>query len=121
MKWVADVMTGFAITHIFTLTDDDLIRGSNKWPVWLIINPFSMAKDKIELVQISPEHCYFMIASWYENAFHITEPLWGETSSDWRISFTKGQQCNALICIFVSWTVDLTVKEPVIFDTMIIM
>ena len=37
-----------------------------------------------------------MMAEGHANAFRITGPLWGESTSDWWIPIPKGHQCGVL-------------------------
>ena len=39
----------------------------------------------------NPESIFIMTASWHGKVFHITGPLWGESTSHWWIPLTKGQ------------------------------
>ena len=44
-----------------------------------------------------PSSYLFMIVLCHEDAFHVTGPLWGESTFHWRIPFTKGQYYRVLI------------------------
>ena len=41
------------------------------------------------------QHKIYNGVSLYHDAFHITVPLWGESTSDWWIPLTKGQKDSA--------------------------
>ena len=42
-----------------------------------------------------------MMMSWHENTFHITGPLWGESTSQWWIPLTKGPAMLSFGVFFV--------------------
>ena len=43
--------------------------------------------------------------TWLDTAFHITVPLWGESTYDWWISHTKGQMIqNLVFSLLLAWT-----------------
>ena len=48
---------------------------------------------------------YFMMKSWHGDIFHITGPLWGESSSHQWIPHSKGRKCRSLMfSLVLAWT-----------------
>ena len=74
-----------------------------------------------------------MKTCWHRNTFHITGPLWWESTSHWWFLLTKGQWCEPLmfslllprlLCCLWCWheqAVEHTVKWPVIRDAVTLM
>ena len=69
-----------------------------------------------------------IIMSWRHHCiktFHITGPLWGESTSHWWIPLTKGQWCRAVIMFPLSLareqSVEQTVQLPVIINASMLM
>ena len=50
-----------------------------------------------------------MMTSWHDNIFHITGPLWGESTSHWWIPTQKGSVMGSFYVSIVNWKSELLV------------
>ena len=77
--------------------------------------PFCSGEDELRPNPVSPGKvaCFnwtaefeaVMMMLWHGNTFHITVPLWGESSDDWWFNVKKGQWCRAMkFSLLSAWT-----------------